>query len=912
MKSFRPFLLAFGVAVLLSCVHSSVAAGKYVLAFWREVAAYENQAPPAGEFGNHSVFVHVWDESGQALSGRRVVNSQGTLMGVTDTYGYIEIPLSMGSGYDFRVSDGAHLSDTTPAFSTERAPNWGHYSFEIGFLFKTNAAGPGTFDTNYVGILNASGDQPCVNLSAPHTRSLAYYSTAANDYCSDQYQLGSWADFHGQTFVATGNRIVALKAFLAVGFGITHYWTVQIHEGGPDGPAIGPPRSTRAHLDQEYYQILIHWGLHDVQVVPGRSYFMKITRPDGLNAWRLNRNNYPNGNYYENDIPVPGAELMGLVVCAQYTNTGPTGFLMGTVTDTNSQSLAGAVVSVPGTGLYGTAAQDGRYSISLVPVGTCAVTACKAGYVSATNTGVVINTGAITACHFQLTPFPTNNGGVLTNGRSLLQPFEIEPAWTFMFDAPWGSDAAFQIVPGGQSGSALQATRSSPGSSTRVQVFSITPNTPYEIGVWARCPSFASSYWTACAIKPGQASGQDFDENSGSWTTAVNFSDTGSNGNGDQWTRYTVLWNSGSSTQLSVGFKLGALNGSGPVVHWDQLSLTSLVLPALTSVVATSPSNLVVVFGEPVSASAAAHLGHYQLTGAEGPLPVLGAALADSSRLNLQTAPLIPRTDYTLTVSNVTTDLQPPTLTGLNGQLAVRVPLVLIPLEEDPPAAWKYNASGAVPSFLWRTLSFDDSAWPEGSAPIGHADDPLPVPLRTMLSPDTNRITVYFRKRFEVPPGGAGVPLRIRTLLDDGAVCWLNARHVFHLGMPETVASATTLATREIGTAAWEGPFDLPEPGLVAGTNVLAVEVHQANRLDQDVVFGVAVEALVFPSQLPTPAIRLGISSQTDAVVLTWPEEGMTLEWATDVLGPWTALPNAQSPWTVPTTNATAFFRLDQ
>jgi hypothetical protein len=215
--------------------------------------------------------------------------------------------------------------------SVERPPSWGHYSFEIGFLFKQDATNAGWFDTNYFGTVNASGGDPCLHLSAPHTRSLAYYSTAASNYCSDQHALGNWADFHGQTFVATGNRVIALKAYLAAGFGVAHYWTAQILEGGPNGAALGPPRSTRVHLDAEYYQLLITWAANEVPVVPGRTYFLKISRSGGINAWLLNRNNYTGGNYFEGAASVPGAELMGLVVCGTFTNSGPSGTLAGSV-----------------------------------------------------------------------------------------------------------------------------------------------------------------------------------------------------------------------------------------------------------------------------------------------------------------------------------------------------------------------------------------------------------------------------------------------------------------------------------------------------------------------------------------------------------------------------------------------------
>ncbi len=160
------------------------AVGKYCLAYWRECAAYENQSPPAGSMGNHSCYIHVWNENGTPRAGVQLYTSWGVLMGTTDANGYVEAVLNRPNAYDFQVRDGANLSDTTPSFNVERAPNWGHYSFEVGFMYKSDSNNPGTFDTSYDGVLNGSSDQPC-NLTAPRTRSLAYYSTDPSSLCSE-------------------------------------------------------------------------------------------------------------------------------------------------------------------------------------------------------------------------------------------------------------------------------------------------------------------------------------------------------------------------------------------------------------------------------------------------------------------------------------------------------------------------------------------------------------------------------------------------------------------------------------------------------------------------------------------------------------------------------------------------------
>ena len=184
---------------------------------------------------------------------------------------------------------------------------------------------------------------------------------------------------------------------------------------------------------------------------------------------------------------------MGLVVCATYTNSGPTGTLTGNVRDAASQPLSGAVVTVGDVALYSPTASDGSFTIPFVPAGTYDVSAVKAGYVTRVNSGVVLSAGLIAISSFSLSLQATNPGtGIVTNGGSILQPFETAPAWTSTFDATWGSMANFALVIPGQTGNALQATRGGPGSSARVQVFPVKPNTPYTVSVWAQCPSFGS------------------------------------------------------------------------------------------------------------------------------------------------------------------------------------------------------------------------------------------------------------------------------------------------------------------------------------------------------------------------------------------------------------------------------------
>jgi len=167
----------------------------------------------------------------------------------------------------------------------------------------------------------------------------------------------------------------------------------------------------------------------------------------------------------------------------------------------------------------------------------------------------------------------TSNTATLTV-NPITQNFDSMPSWNSTFNASWGSAATWSIVSGGQSGNYLQASRSSQGSSARVLVYTVPPNTTLTVSVYMKCPSFGGTYWMESAYKLGNYSAQDFDQNSGTWTLIQKFANSGyPNGNGNTWTNYSVNVNTGSNTQISIGYKLGSSGGAGPTVGWDTFKI---------------------------------------------------------------------------------------------------------------------------------------------------------------------------------------------------------------------------------------------------------------------------------------------------------------------------------------------------
>jgi Lamin Tail Domain/CotH kinase protein len=174
------------------------------------------------------------------------------------------------------------------------------------------------------------------------------------------------------------------------------------------------------------------------------------------------------------------------------------------------------------------------------------------------------------------------------------------------------------------------------------------------------------------------------------------------------------------------------------------------------------------------------------------------------------------------------------------GGTPATVPLVGL----DASTLWRYNAAGTNPPANWNQLSFDDSAWLEGAALLADETGPLPEPIRTPLV-RSNQMSFYFRRGFVFGGDTAGVTLRVRQVIDDGVVIYLNGVEVSRTGMAAGTINFTTPANRTVNDAVYEGPISIPSSALRSGTNVLAAEVHQASISGNDIVFGLALEARV-------------------------------------------------------------------
>ena len=208
------------------------------------------------------------------------------------------------------------------------------------------------------------------------------------------------------------------------------------------------------------------------------------------------------------------------------------------------------------------------------------------------------------------------------------------------------------------------------------------------------------------------------------------------------------------------------------------------------------------------------------------------------------------------------------------------LPVGLVP----PDQVWRYDDSSADLGTNWFNPAYDDTRWSNGPAVLGFPlSEPLPPPytVSTVLRKSVQGVqtlTYYFRTPVFVPRVLVGMTLTASNLIDDGAVFYLNGLEVGRIGMTNGPINALTPASRTVGYPSdqgWESLTVAGEP-LVPGTNLLAVEVHQAYATSSDVILE-SVWQLNYPAPAPLEIIWPPLSQ--------WVPEGRPASLRVDLTG---------------------------
>lgn len=164
--------------------------------------------------------------------------------------------------------------------------------------------------------------------------------------------------------------------------------------------------------------------------------------------------------------------------------------------------------------------------------------------------------------------------------------------------------------------------------------------------------------------------------------------------------------------------------------------------------------------------------------------------------------------------------------------------------------------SGFVPgtnTLEFRTVNAGTSANPHGFRALLSGSG---LTINTDPPLATGRSTYYFRTAFVLNRDPAHTVVTLRAVVADGAVFYLNGTEVYRHNMPAGPISYSTPALSDVPAPTYSNPVSLPTGSLVRGTNVLAVEVHQATGGTEGAVLGVEVWARPLPVPEPTLAFN--------------------------------------------------------
>ena len=179
-------------------------------------------------------------------------------------------------------------------------------------------------------------------------------------------------------------------------------------------------------------------------------------------------------------------------------------------------------------------------------------------------------------------------------------------------------------------------------------------------------------------------------------------------------------------------------------------------------------------------------------------------------------------------------------------------------------APWRYLDNGQDPGAAWLTPAFNENAWKLGEAELGYGDGDEATVISFGPSNSSKFTTSWFRHTFTLGEDIQPITAELRIVRDDGVIAYLNGTEVFRDNLPE---GNILPSTRALGAISGNNESDwlttsIPVKLFNKGSNVLAIEMHQANGASSDISFN--AECLVVESHL-APFIR----SEPDDLNLT-------------------------------------------
>jgi hypothetical protein len=159
-------------------------------------------------------------------------------------------------------------------------------------------------------------------------------------------------------------------------------------------------------------------------------------------------------------------------------------------------------------------------------------------------------------------------------------------------------------------------------------------------------------------------------------------------------------------------------------------------------------------------------------------------------------------------------------------------------------APWRYLDTGVDPGPSWAAPGFDDSSWRVGVGQFGYGDGDEATVVGFGPDPARKYPVTWFRTTFTIDDPATIASLTLALVRDDGAAVHVNGVEVHRTNLQTGPLGPTTRATVNVEGAAeraWN-TVTLPTSVLVAGTNTIAVSVHQQWLGSSDLSFQARLE----------------------------------------------------------------------
>ncbi|MBS1607856.1 MAG: metallophosphoesterase family protein [Bacteroidetes bacterium] len=184
-------------------------------------------------------------------------------------------------------------------------------------------------------------------------------------------------------------------------------------------------------------------------------------------------------------------------------------------------------------------------------------------------------------------------------------------------------------------------------------------------------------------------------------------------------------------------------------------------------------------------------------------------------------------------------------------------------------SSWKYLDNGTNQGTAWQGTSFNDASWASGNAELGYGDGDEATIVSYGGNASTKYITTYFRKTITIADPTVYSSFTLNVERDDGCIVYINGTEITprESNMPASAITYTTPAVAAIEDAVVS--YTIPNTSFVAGNNVIAIEVHQANVTSSDISFNAQLigNDLFTASLTRGPYLQMG--SQT-AITIRW------------------------------------------